>query len=113
MEHMVDTSTLSQILNSKLTFNHPKINSFTLDGHKMLQSPYGTGIYMTRKGFMEYALTEEANYVKGKDYTLIGSRSGANAIAVWMIMRTYGSDGWKMKIREATPENRSDFVRST
>ena len=85
--------------NSKLTFQNPKINSFTLDGHKMLQSPYGTGIYLTRKGFMEYALTEEANYVKGKDYTLVGSRSGANAIAIWMIMRTYGSDGWKAKIQ--------------
>lgn len=82
------------------TFQNPKINSFTLDGHKMLQSPYGTGVYLTRKGFMEYALTEEANYVKGKDYTLIGSRSGANAIAVWMIMRTYGSDGWKAKIQQ-------------
>lgn len=85
---------------SKLTFQHPRINSFTLDGHKMLQSPYGTGIYLTRKGYMDYALTEEANYVKGKDYTLIGSRSGANAIAVWMIMRTYGSEGWKMKIKK-------------
>lgn len=85
---------------SKLTFNHPKINSFTLDGHKMLQSPYGTGIYLTRKGYMDYALTEEANYVKGKDYTLVGSRSGANSIAIWMIMRTYGSDGWKMKINK-------------
>lgn len=85
---------------SKLTFKHPRINSFTLDGHKMLQSPYGTGIYLTRKGFMDYALTEEANYVKGKDYTLVGSRSGANAIAVWMIMRTYGSDGWKIKINK-------------
>lgn len=86
--------------NNKLSFQNPKINSFTLDGHKMLQSPYGTGIYITRDGFMEYALTEEANYVKGKDYTLIGSRSGANAIAVWMILRTYGSEGWKMKIRK-------------
>ncbi len=85
---------------SRYTFRNKKIQSFTLDGHKMLQSPYGTGLYLTRKGFMEYALTEEANYVKGKDYTLIGSRSGANAIAVWMIMRTYGSDGWKSKIRQ-------------
>ena len=85
--------------NKAYTFQNPKVNSFTLDGHKMLQSPYGTGIYLTRKGFMEYALTEEANYVKGKDYTLVGSRSGANAIAIWMIMRTYGSDGWKAKIR--------------
>jgi len=84
--------------NSAYTFQNPKINSITVDGHKMLQSPYGTGIYLTRKGFMEYALTEEANYVKGKDYTLVGSRSGANAIAIWMIMRTYGSEGWKAKI---------------
>ena len=82
------------------TFQNKKINSFTLDGHKMLQSPYGTGIYLTRKGFMEYALTEEANYVKGKDYTLVGSRSGANAIAVWMIMRTYGSEGWTVKMKK-------------
>lgn len=85
--------------NSSYTFLNPKINSFTIDAHKMLQAPYGTGIYITRKGFMEYALTEEANYVKGKDYTLVGSRSGANAIAIWMIMRTYGSDGWKAKIK--------------
>ncbi len=84
---------------SSYTFQNRRINSFTLDGHKMLQSPYGTGIYLTRKNYMQYALTEEANYVKGKDYTLIGSRSGANAIAVWMIMRTYGSDGWTAKVR--------------
>ena len=85
--------------NSSYTFQNRRINSFTLDGHKMLQSPYGTGIYLSRKNYMQYALTEEANYVKGKDYTLIGSRSGANAIAVWMIMRTYGSDGWKAKVQ--------------
>ena len=85
---------------TSFTFENPRINSFTLDGHKMLQSPYGTGMFVTRKGFMDYALTEEANYVKGKDYTLVGSRSGANCIAVWMIMRTYGSEGWKAKIRK-------------
>ena len=85
--------------NTDYTFKNPKVFSFSLDGHKMLQSPYGTGIYLVRKGYMHHALTEEANYVKGKDYTLIGSRSGANAIAVWMIMRTYGSEGWTNKIK--------------
>jgi glutamate/tyrosine decarboxylase-like PLP-dependent enzyme len=30
----------------------------------------------------------------------VGSRSGANAVAVWMIMRTYGSAGWKAKIEK-------------
>jgi tyrosine decarboxylase / aspartate 1-decarboxylase len=81
-----------------LTFQNPRISSFTLDAHKMLQAPYGTGIFLIRKGFMHYVCTEEAQYVNGKDYTLIGSRSGANAVAVWMIMSIYGSEGWKYKI---------------
>ncbi|MDF9797045.1 tyrosine decarboxylase/aspartate 1-decarboxylase [Catalinimonas alkaloidigena] len=84
--------------NESLTFKNPKINSFSIDAHKLVQSPYGTGICLLRKGLIEYALTDEAEYVKGKDYTLVGSRSGANAIAVWMILRTYGSEGWKAKI---------------
>ena len=83
---------------SKMTFENPHITSFTLDAHKMLQAPYGTGIFIIRKGYLPYVCTEEAQYVHGKDYTMIGSRSGANAIAVWMIMQTYGSEGWKMKI---------------
>ncbi|MEK6481228.1 pyridoxal-dependent decarboxylase [Catalinimonas sp. 4WD22] len=84
--------------NESLTFQNSKINSFSIDAHKLVQSPYGTGICLLRKALIEYALTEEAQYVKGKDYTLVGSRSGANAIAVWMILRTYGSEGWKAKI---------------
>lgn len=81
-------------------FQNPKITSFTLDAHKMLQAPYGTGIFLIRKGYMEFALTEEANYVQGKDYTICGSRSGANAIAVWMILRSHGSDGWRVKMEQ-------------
>ncbi|PCJ27632.1 MAG: aspartate aminotransferase family protein [Flavobacteriales bacterium] len=85
--------------NSSYSFKNKRITSFTLDGHKMLQSPYGTGVFLIRKGFMEYALTEEASYVQGKDYTICGSRSGANAIALWMILKTHGSDGLKVKMR--------------
>jgi len=83
-----------------MTFKNPRINSFSLDAHKLVQSPYGTGICLLRKGMIQYALTDEARYVKGKDYTLVGSRSGANAIAVWMILMTYGSIGWKAKIQK-------------
>jgi tyrosine decarboxylase / aspartate 1-decarboxylase len=80
------------------TFRNPHIMSFTLDAHKMLQAPYGTGIFLVRKGMIGYVCTADAKYVKGKDYTLVGSRSGANAIAAWMILRTYGSEGWRRKI---------------
>lgn len=84
--------------NSVLTFTNPDISSFTLDAHKMAQAPYGTGVFIIRKGLMTYATTDKASYVEGEDCTLIGSRSGANAIAVWMILVTNGPFGWKEKI---------------
>lgn len=79
---------------NKLNFSNPHVNSVTLDAHKMLQAPYGTGIFLIRKNWMHYANTQEASYVEGQDFTLIGSRSGANAIAIWMILMTYGPNGW-------------------
>jgi len=80
-------------------FSNPHISSITLDAHKMLQAPYGTGIFLCRKGLMEYVLTEEAQYVSGMDLTLSGSRSGANAVSIWMILMTYGPMGWRDKIQ--------------
>lgn len=82
----------------KLTFENPHITSFTLDAHKMAQAPYGTGIFLIRKDYIHYANTSSASYVEGEDFTLIGSRSGANAIAVWMILMKNGPYGWQEKI---------------
>lgn len=79
-------------------FSNPDVTSVVLDAHKMAQAPYGTGILLIRKGWIEYATTSEASYVQGLDTTLIGSRSGANPIAVWMILSTYGPNGWREKI---------------
>lgn len=81
-----------------LDFRNAKVSSVTLDAHKMAQAPYGTGLFIARKGLINYANTKEASYVEGEDYTLIGSRSGANAIAVWMILSKYGPYGWMEKI---------------
>lgn len=85
---------------NKLDFRNPHISSVTLDAHKMLQAPYGTGIFLSRKGLMHHVYTEEAQYVAGMDITLSGSRSGANAIAVWMILATYGPFGYLEKINK-------------
>jgi len=85
--------------NSVLHFGNPKVSSVTLDAHKMVQAPYGTGIFLARKGLMKYVNTDQASYVKGLDATLVGSRSGANAVAVWMILNTYGPHGWYEKIQ--------------
>jgi glutamate/tyrosine decarboxylase-like PLP-dependent enzyme len=82
----------------EMTFKNPHISSFTLDAHKMAQAPYGTGLFIVRKGLIQYVNTQEASYVEGEDCTLIGSRSGANAIAVWMILSKNGPYGWQEKV---------------
>lgn len=96
--------------NTKNSFNfkNNNISSFSIDGHKMLQAPYGTGIFLIRKDFMKYVCTNEAGYVKGKDYTLCGSRSGANAVCVWMILRIHGSVGWTVKMHQLV--DRATFI---
>jgi tyrosine decarboxylase / aspartate 1-decarboxylase len=82
-----------------LSFKNPNISSITIDAHKMLQAPYGTGVFLCRKGLIENVLTKEAAYVEGMDLTLCGSRSGANAVAIWMILSTYGQNGWFEKVK--------------
>lgn len=79
-------------------FRNPNVSSITLDAHKMLQAPYGTGIFLARKGLINNVYTREAQYVNGMDITLCGSRSGANAVAVWMILKTYGPYSWLEKL---------------
>jgi len=83
---------------SAINFENPHVSSITIDAHKMLQAPYGTGVFLCRKGLIENVLTKEAQYVDGMDLTIVGSRSGANAIAVWMILFSYGYYGWFEKI---------------
>ncbi len=84
--------------NSTINFENPNVSSITIDAHKMLQAPYGTGVFLCRKGLIENVLTKEAQYVDGMDLTMVGSRSGANAIAVWMILFSYGYYGWFERI---------------
>ena len=83
---------------SQMTFENKHITSFTLDAHKMAQAPYGTGIFLIRKNYIQHVNTKQASYVEGEDFTLIGSRSGANAIAVWMILVKNGPFGWQEKV---------------
>lgn len=89
-------------------FKNRLVSSISIDGHKMLQTPYGTGIFLIRKGFMQYVTNTYAQYVPGLDYTLCGSRSGANAVVIWMQLMNYGSEGWTTKMNELI--NRTNFV---
>jgi len=80
------------------TFKNPNLSSISIDAHKMLQAPYGTGIFLVRKNYLKHVCNNDASYVKGKDFTLVGSRSGANAVCIWMILHAHGSVGWTVKM---------------
>jgi glutamate/tyrosine decarboxylase-like PLP-dependent enzyme len=84
---------------NNLNFSNKKITSISLDAHKMLQAPYGTGIFLIRKGYLSYLATAEPHFMAHKIHTLSGSRSGANAIAVWMILKAFGSKGLQAKVK--------------
>ena len=83
---------------NELSFANRKVSSICLDAYRSLRAPYGTSIFLIRKGYIGYAITEEARYVSGKDFTICGSRSGANAVAFWMLLMAYGSKGIKNKM---------------
>lgn len=83
----------------RYTFKNKSITSFSIDAHKVLQAPFGTGLFIIRKGWMDKVENSKAEYVNGLDNTLVGSRSGANAVSVWMILQTYGPHGWKEKVQ--------------
>lgn len=83
---------------ARYSFKNKSVTSFSLDAHKVLQAPFGTGVFVIRKGWMDRVENSKAEYVNGLDNTIIGSRSGANAVSVWMILQTYGAEAWKEKI---------------
>ncbi len=89
-------------------FKNTKISSIAIDAQNMLQTPYGTGVFLIRKGYMQYVSNRQAQHIPGKDYTICGSRSGSNAIVIWMLLVSYGSEGWIEKMKETI--QRTDFL---
>jgi tyrosine decarboxylase/aspartate 1-decarboxylase len=90
----------------RFAFQHPLVQSVSIDAHKTGWAPYPTGIFLCRKKLLKFTMTE-AWYVSGHaDYTVPGSRSGAAAAACWAIMHQYGHEGFN-GIIQACMENAS------
>lgn len=81
-------------------FTNPAVSSIALDAHRILQAPYGCGVFLARKELVKYVQSPEVTYVKGTDHTLNGSRNGAGAVAIWMILHAYGSGNWATRMSE-------------
>ncbi|EHR79236.1 L-tyrosine decarboxylase [Thermococcus litoralis DSM 5473] len=80
------------------------VQSVTIDPHKMGMAPIPAGgIVFRKKKYMD-AINVLAPYLAGGQIfqaTITGTRPGANAIAVWALLKHLGFEGYKRVVKEA------------
>jgi glutamate/tyrosine decarboxylase-like PLP-dependent enzyme len=80
-------------------FRNPGVHAIALDPHKSGQMPYSCGVLLTRKGLFEHVTDIDMN-TSIPDETLLGSRSGAMAAALWAVVYSLGHEGFSLIARD-------------
>lgn len=77
-------------------FKLPSVCSITVDPHKMGLAPIPAGGILFRDASMNEAFCMKAPYISREieESTLLGTRSGASAVAVWALMMHMGRTGY-------------------
>lgn len=78
-------------------FDNKYVVSVSVDPHKLGYMPIGTGVFICRENFLKYICTD-IPYTSMQDNTLIGSRNGANSVALWTILNKQGYMGHKNQL---------------
>ncbi len=94
----------------KFAFEHPAVQSITIDGHKMGRLPYQAGIFLCRKGLQSLIALEVAYVRQSVDDTILGSRSGAIPTLAWYLWQQIGFEGQQRYVRELL-QRRDSFVQ--
>jgi histidine decarboxylase len=74
------------------SFRHA-IDSISTSGHKMIGTPMPCGALVARKTHVDRVATAIA-YLRSNDTTLMGSRSGHAALAIWARFMGHGKGGY-------------------
>lgn len=90
---------LEKYKSRRIGFSNPRVDSVTVDLHKMGQTPYGSGVIMARREQFKNVFTL-APYVRGGDSTLCGSRGGVIAFSCWAAMKFLGRTGYEKEALE-------------
>jgi tyrosine decarboxylase/aspartate 1-decarboxylase len=83
-------------------FAVPGVCSLTVDPHKMGLAPIPAGGIVFRNENFRKAVSRSISYLSGgetEQATLVGTRSGASAIAVWAVMKHLGREGYRKIVR--------------
>lgn len=79
-------------------FALPGVCSITIDPHKMGLAPIPAGGILFRRESLIEKVSWDIPYLSGgkiEQATLVGTRSGASAIAVWAVMKHLGREGYR------------------
>lgn len=83
-------------------FSLPGVCSITVDPHKMGLAPIPAGGILFRNERLRKAVAWNVSYLAGgesEQATIVGTRSGASAIAVWALLKHLGTEGYKRIVR--------------
>lgn len=76
----------------------PEVTSLCLDWHKMGLVPYGAGTLLCRKNMVASVQQQVGYTTTGIDATVVGSRSGALAAAIWAVVQVMGVAGFQAMV---------------
>ena len=82
-------------------FKLPGVCSITIDPHKMGLAPIPTGgiIFRDRK-YLEAMSVETPYLTEDRQFTIVGTRTGASTAATWALMKYLGMEGYKKIVKE-------------
>lgn len=75
-------------------FSSTFVHGIVIDFHKFGKVPYGSGLVLYRSYLTSY-FSNDIAYLPESDSTLLGSRSGVHAVAIWSQLCSKGIDGYK------------------
>ncbi len=84
-------------------FSVPGVCSITVDAHKMGMAPIPAGGLLFRNEKLRKTVSCDIPYLAGGETehaTIVGTRSGASAIAVWAVMNHLGREGYRKIIKK-------------
>jgi len=89
-------------------FSSPLVQAFITDFHKFPAVPYSSGLVLYKKNLLKN-IEKNVAYIRRKDTTLLGSRSGMAAITLWYIFQSLGKNGF-IKMVEQALKKKQKFI---
>jgi tyrosine decarboxylase/aspartate 1-decarboxylase len=87
---------------SEFDFGLPGVRSITMDPHKMGSAPIPAGGILFRDEATMKRVGKRVPYLAGGETdqtTLLGTRSGASTVAVWVLLKHLGRKGYKTVVK--------------